>query len=174
MSDQKMAMIETPKANAAFQEYCLMGPSRSLRKLAEKRDENGTKTGQIFKQLGIWSSAHEWQERVRQYDSERANEKRIKQEEELDAMNKRHAQIGTTQQARALKQIETLIEAKSFGSVATVSLLKLATDLERVARGAATDRQELTGKDGGPVQLESVVVYRLPDNGRDRIEEEKE
>lgn len=166
-------MRETPKAAAAFDEYCLLGPNRSLRKLAEKFRQTSDKPIASESTLMVWSSEHNWQERVKQYDAERAEEKRRKQEAEVEAMNQRHAQIGVTQQARAIEQIKTLIEAKAFGSMAAVQLLKLATDLERIARGAATDRQELTGKDGEPLDVGSsnVVVY-LPDNGRDRKESE--
>jgi hypothetical protein len=140
-------MRETPQAAAAFEEYCVLGSDRSLRKLAAKRDENGTKTGQIFKQLGIWSSEHNWQERVRQYDKERIEEKRRKQEAELEQMNEEHALLGQTQALRAVTQITALIEAKKFGSQAAVQLLKLATDLERVARGAVTSRMSITDAD---------------------------
>lgn len=162
---------ETPKALAAFHEYCLLGPTRSLRKLAEKQDKDGTKAGQIFKQLGEWSSTHHWQERVKEYDAARAEEKRIKQDAEIEAMNARHAQIGVTQQAKALKQIEALIEAKSFGSQAVVQLLKLATDLERIARGAPTKIEEVTGKDGGPIQVQrNTDLAALNDEELDTVE----
>src|SRR5579884_3930561 len=90
-------MRETPKASAAFLEYAAMGPERSLRKLADKM-------GTTLAQLGTWSREHRWQERAMQYDKERAEEKRRKQEAELEKMNERHAMIGTTQQAKAIKQ----------------------------------------------------------------------
>lgn len=143
-------MRETPRAAAAYEEYAAMGPSRSLRKLADK-------TGTKLAQLGEWSATHKWQERVKAYDAERIEEKRLKQEAEIEKMNERHALIGTTQQAKAIKQIEALIEAKSFGSMAAVQLLKLATDLERVARGASTEQVAITGKDGQPLE---VIVTR--------------
>lgn len=65
---------ETATAHAAFLEYCSLGSGRSLRKLAAKRDETGTKSAQITKQLGIWSAKHNWQERVKEYDRERLRE----------------------------------------------------------------------------------------------------
>lgn len=33
--------------------------------------------------------------------------------------------------------------------------------------GAFTNKTELTGKDGGPIETDSNVVFYLPDNGRD-------
>jgi hypothetical protein len=143
-----------------------MGPGRSLPKLAEQHGESTEKARKILqRQYEKWSSQHNWQERVKFYDAERAEVTRAAHDAEIDAMNERHATIGTTQQTRALEQIKALVEAKAFGSMAAVQLLKLATDIERVARGAPTDRQEVTGADG--TAIAGVIVY-LPDNGRTR------
>lgn len=144
-------MNETSRAAEAFNEYCLLGPSRSLSKLTVKLGKSSGYT----RCLEEWSSRYSWVERAKQYDKERAEEKRRKAEEDVEAMNQRHALIGTTQQARAIKQIEELIAAKKFGSQATVQLLKIATDLERVARGAATEQVAVTGKDGGPIVIDT-------------------
>lgn len=132
-------MRETPLAAAAFQEYCALGPGRSLRKLAESKQKYNKSVSLLMR----WSADHQWQERVKHYDAERIEEQRQKREAEIEAMNERHALIGISQQAKAIKQIEDLIAAKSFGSMAAVQLLKLATDLERVARGVETDRTEV-------------------------------
>lgn len=152
-------MRETPKAAAAYEEYAAMGPSRSLRKLAEKLNQTNSKPIATEATLMAWSSEHGWQERVKLYDAERIEEKRRKQEAEIEKMNERHALIGTSQQARAIEQIKNLIEAKAFGSMAAVQLLKLATDLERVARGAATERTEQTGLNGGPLLVGGEVGF---------------
>ena len=37
--------------------------------------------------------------------------------------------------------------------------------------GAFTNRKELTGKDGGPIETDSNVHFYLPDNGRDSEEQ---
>lgn len=150
-------MPESPKAAAAFREYCALGPGRSLAKLAEKIGKSSGYT----RQLETWSSAFGWVARAGQYDAERDAEKLRKREEAIDAMNERHALIGTTQQARAIKQIEELITAKNLGSQASVQLLKLALDVERIARGAATERAELTGKDGGPLAARTTLTLDL-------------
>lgn len=140
---------ETAKAYAAFVEYCALGPARSLSKLSESNQQYA-KSIPLLKR---WSSEHNWQERVKQYDAERAEEKRLKHDAEIEEMNQRHAEMGMTQQERALEQIKKLMAAKSFGSMAAVQLLKLATDVERLARGEPTEHTSLTGKDGGPVAI---------------------
>lgn len=151
-------MHETPRAAAAFEEYAAMGSSRSLRKLAKQRDKSGTKAGQILKQLGKWSSDHGWQERVRQYDKERIEEKRLQREAEIEEMNARHAEVGMKQQKKAIKQIKDLIAAKAFGSVAAVQLLKLAMDLERLARGTATEQIAVTDRHGDALPVIGVYL----------------
>lgn len=64
---------ETQKAHDAFMDYFLMGGGRSLRKLAERyqnqwriRDELGTKMPPTkdFNTLGNWSTRHHWQARI--------------------------------------------------------------------------------------------------------------
>jgi hypothetical protein len=144
-------MYETPKAAAAYAEYAAMGPERSLRKLAEGYSNPSSKL-RLFSE---WSSAHQWQERVKEHDTEIIAAKEARQLADIERMNERQAVIGTTQQTRALKEIERLLQSGEFSPQAAVRLLKLAIDVERTARGAPTgcERIEQTGKDGGPIEL---------------------
>ena len=147
-------MRETPQAAAAYNEYAALGPDRSLRKLADKLGQSGGKPGAKLSTLELWSSQHRWQERVKVYDAARAEERRRKHDADIERMNERHAAIGTTQQAQALKQLAHLAEIGKLGSQASVMLLKLAIDVERTARGEPTtvERHEQTGAGGGPIQ----------------------
>ena len=113
----------------------------------------------ILSQLKRWSSKYDWQKQIVQRERALAEEKRKKLEKEIDAMNERQAMIGTTQQARAIKQIEALIAAEKFGSIASVNLLKLALEAEREARGASISKVEVTGKDGGPIATSGIAIY---------------
>ncbi|HEX3640184.1 MAG TPA: hypothetical protein VHV10_02720 [Ktedonobacteraceae bacterium] len=168
--------IETPPAAAAFLEYCYLGPDRSLTKLAEvikaKRRQSDGKATVRLRTLEEWSSKYQWVARAKKFDQEQiakvAEEKMKKLEKEVDLMNERQALIGTTQQARAIKQIEELIKAEKFGALASVSLLKLALEAEREARGASiVQKIELAGKDGGPIQTSGIAIY-LPKKGEER------
>lgn len=161
-------MRETPRAAAAFLEYCTLGPSRSLAKLAKVVVGDATVH---IRQLEKWSSEFGWVERAKLFDAERAEEKRIKKQADIDAMDARHAQIGITQQAKAIKQIDALINAQKFGSQATVQLLKIAVDLERVARGEPTSIDQLTSKDGGPIQVQrNTDLAALDEDELDAVE----
>lgn len=140
-----MPSIETNKAAAAFDEYCELGPGRSLAKLAKKLDKN-------VGQLERWSSQFQWVLRAREYDREQAAERRHAQEEAVARMNEEHALLGQTQAQHAVKLIEDLIIEQRFTPAAAVQLLKISVDLERVARGASTEQIALTGKDGGAIE----------------------
>lgn len=146
--------LETPKAAQAFQEYCLL-EDRSLAKLAQKY---GRKPSYI-RQLQRWSSDYQWQDRVKQYDAEQVEERKRKREAELAKMDLEHALMGRTAAIKAADLLRRRMDDNDIGAYALVQLLKIGTDLERLARGGATERQELTGKDGEPLQGAQVVFY---------------
>ena len=149
---------ETPKAALAFEAYCDLGPgNRSLRALADK-------TGTKLSQLGVWSRTYEWVARASAFDKEQVekerrkrereeDQKRRKKEAEIEAMNERHASIGVTQQKLAIEHLKRLADANAIGPYAAVQLLKLATDLERVARGEPTEHTQVTGNVGVSIYL---------------------
>mgnify|MGYP001574482136 CR=1 FL=1 len=143
---------ESSIAKAACEEYIALGPSRSLTKLCEAL---GRPPG-YHRTLAEWSTRFGWVERAKAYDQEQLQRKRQARQEAIDDMNTRHAQIGITQQKNALGEIQRLITLGKFKDSALVQLLKIAADLERLARGATLDRinVELTGKDGGPVAVD--------------------
>lgn len=124
---------ETARAHAAFVEYCALGPARSLRKLAENRGQTEGKTGVRLATLEEWSSLHNWQERVKQYDAERAEEKRLTREQAREAMNERQAEESLGDQILARKELRMLAEKHRIGSLAAVQLLKVALETERKA-----------------------------------------
>jgi hypothetical protein len=172
---------ETPKAAAAFAVYCTLGPTnRSLKALAAHLG----KSPGYESILSRWSKEFRWQERVKKYDLDlierKAESERKKHEQEIEQMNDRHASIGVTQQLKAIEQINALIKAQSFGAIASVQLLKFATDLERLARGAPTEQKQLalTGKDGGAIETHTepqgsmyIDLSKLSSEQLDRLEQ---
>lgn len=142
---------ESSKVAGYFAEYAAMGPSRSLARL---RVHLG-KQSNFIRQLETYSSRYDWQRRVRSYDARVAEQEREKREvalreqqleheQAIFKMNTEHALLGRTHALRAAKQIQELIEAKRFGSQAAVTLFTVATNLERVARGAETQNTRLS------------------------------
>lgn len=158
-------MDETPKAAAAYAEYEAMGVSRSLAKLAEQHQQYA-KSIPLLKR---WSSEHHWQERVKAFDLAQIEAKRLERERQIELMNERHAQIGVTLQAKALKQIEALIQAGKFGSQATVMALKLALDSERLARGDVTERVEQQQNGSIAVTLTPAAAQQIVEETPDEL-----
>jgi len=163
-------MRETPESALSFEHYYSLGEDRTLLLLAQRTREDLIKKNQedtkpipteatLLSRYKKWSTEHKWQERIIVRDRQKAEEKRKKLEKEIDAMNDRQAMIGTTQQARAIKQIEALIAAEKFGALASVTLLKLALEAEREARGASISKIELTGAGGGPIETSGIAIY---------------
>jgi hypothetical protein len=129
---------ETAKARKAYSDYEALGESRSLAKLAA---HYGSPPSYV-RQLQRWSAMFHWQERIKRYDDQVAEEKRKRRQAELEKMDEEHALIGRTQALRAVAQIERLITAQDFPASSAVALLKFGAELERLARGAATSRVE--------------------------------
>lgn len=168
MSEEQapMELDETPKAAYAFQQYCAMGPARSLAKLADSYGKNTAYVRQYEK----WSSLYNWQERVKQYDAERAEEKRIARERAREEAEDRHAEQAQEEQEIARGVIKKGA-AKGHISMSAVQLLKNSRDDERKALGmdeTVKTKVELTGKDGGPLDI--VTKW----NGGNKAREDKD
>ncbi len=173
-------MRETPPAAQAFEDYYDLGGERDLLQLArnkrqelERQYQDSTKTvpseATLLSRFKGWSTEHKWQERIIERDRQRAEAKRKKREAEIDKMDERQAAIGTTQQATAIKLIQGLIKENEFNAHNAIQLLKLAINVERVARGAPTDhrREEHVGEGGGPIEFEIELVGRSPDENEE-------
>lgn len=169
------------KEEAAFREYCALGPGRSLEKLFQFF-QNTTKIlpgeQEAFKpklpQLKDWSRKHNWQARVLKWDQDQFEARMKKREAEREKMDERHAQIGVSQQMRAIQRIEQLMKADNFNAQATVQLLDLSTKLERIARGGATERKEVSGPAGGAIpvkdETEPMDLSALSDEELDQLQ----
>lgn len=129
---------ETPKASAAFAEYAAIGHDRSLDRLAGilaiRYHRNKTT---VQRQLQDWSRWWNWQERVIEYDRGVIEEKRKQREAAIEQMNEEHAKFGRAEFLLAIKRVKDLMDSDRFGSQATVQLMKVSSDLERLARGEA-------------------------------------
>jgi hypothetical protein len=110
-------------------------------------------------------TAHLWLKEPlfqREYEAAKQTSYHKKLDDAIESMNARHIQIALAGQKKAIEQINDLIEQKKFGAVACVQLLRLSVDLERMARGAAIQRLEVSGKDGAPIALNGIVSIYLP------------
>lgn len=166
---------EQAKSLALYMRYEGMGPDRTLEKLAQEIFQAQSKPTPKYittlSKLKKLSAQHNWVTRAEEYDKRQVEALRKKQQEAIDRMNEEHALLGRTHALRAAKQIQELMEAKKFGSNAVVSLLKVATDLERVARGAETTNSKVTVEDHQrKPHVVSVDLSKLSDEQLARLE----
>ena len=155
---------ESAKAFAAFRTYAGQGPKRSLAAVGQVL---GTSVGLIER----WSRRHDWVNRVRAHDAHLAAVER----EDLEAKMRAKAEewLRRQQELReqewevhddciragkeALKRFhENVRRGATLGDVSRI--FEVGSKMGRLASGLATDRTEITGEDGGPVQLELMAA----------------
>jgi len=154
MAETKKPAKETPKSLAALEQYLLLGPGRSLAKLAKAM---GKRPGYV-QVLKEWSSSFGWQNTAREYDKEQAAARRAEIESQRREMDKEHAKLGKEQVLLAVQTIQNLIAEGKYSPAAANQLFKISTDLQRLALGSSTEQISLTGKDGDPlVDVETIV-----------------
>ena len=90
---------ESHKAFEAFHEYCLLGNSRSIRKVAERLHKS-------LPLLGRWSTKWNWKDRVVEYDNELIRGEVEKAKTEISEMRKRQADIGQYFQSKGLEALK--------------------------------------------------------------------
>ena len=155
---------ETGKAYTAFCAYRDMGRDRSLKKTVEQLGYKG------WEPIRTWSSKFEWVERCSQYDAYLDGEARKLREKDILEMRDRHAKLATAMLAKAARALQKIPEDEIKPQDVS-RMVEVAYKLERLARGETTEivdgKMEHTGKDGGPIQTESSVVFYIPENGRE-------
>jgi hypothetical protein len=107
-------------------------------------------------------TAHLWLKQPlfqREYEAAKQTSYYKKLDDAVVAMNERHVQIALTEQKKMIEEINRLMAAKKFGATAAVQLLRLAIDVERSARGAMTQRIEVTGPNAGPIAFSGIAIY---------------
>lgn len=150
---------ESNKAFAAFSMYLSLGPERSLEAVRKK-------CGKSARLIHRWSSRWRWTERVAAYASHLAMVEREatealarsksavwltrKEEEREEEWALRRDLIAAGREV--LKRFTEQGKGATLGDVARA--LELACKLGRLACGMATDKTEITGEDGGPIQVE--------------------
>ena len=156
---------ETTKAYEAFCIYRDMGRERSLSKVSKELNKSETL-------MGRWSGQHEWVKRAARWDDEQDRiEREIAQKEQAKAirdMRKRHADLATAmlvKSARALQRIPD--DEIKPGDISR--MVDVASKLERISRGDVGEVVE--ERDGG--QATPAVTFYIPDNGRDKLQEEE-
>src|ERR1043165_3747385 len=156
---------ESDKAFAAFVLYLSLGSERSLEAVA-------TKLQKSMCLMGRWSSRWRWSERVQSHGAHLA----VVEREATEALTRGKAAKWFKRQEehrdeewalrgelivagrKVLKRFTEDGRGATLGDVARA--LDLASKLGRLASGMATDKTEVTGEDGGPIQVELSAALR--------------
>lgn len=162
---------DTVKSYAALLDYAAMGPARSLSLLATAyRDRTDVVPTRQESRLGFWSAKHDWQQRVAVYDAAAAadaeadraelRQQRRRQLEDLDFSQGmdlrmrcaellaemprfiRHTENEIRQNGELVKVITLALRA---GPGELARALKLASEIQRLSVGVATEHIEHSG-----------------------------
>lgn len=145
-------MRETPQALEAFVRYRDMGPDRSIDAVAQALDKSHTL-------IGRWSAEHGWVERVKAHEQAIAD---------AAAEADKKARLAEIDKRRADRlKVAAAVRGKGVGALANmdpkelakrpyavVQMLTYADTTERLDMGEATERKEILGECGGPLQLQ--------------------
>lgn len=168
---------ERDRAVIACNDYLLMGPGRSLRKLWEqyreqKRLQTAYKPPTVrLKTLSDWSVRYDWQTRAKLYDAEQERIKAEKFQAEIEAMLGRQARNAQALQTAGAQLVFALLdrtrrlpdELKEMTVRQLAKLLPQAARAievggreERQARGLPGERKDITSADK-PLFTEAVM-----------------
>lgn len=143
--------VTEQRADFVFAIYYGMGPERSLERVAAFGAEMGLRWVPSLKTVKRWSAHYGWQRRVAEMDEKIASRREDAQLSAIEEMNRRQALVGS-----ALQQVGArIVNLRLTGDAGAEALLREASlheaarlvdvgaKLERLSRGAVTERQEI-------------------------------
>ena len=146
---------ETAKAYAAFLHYRdLPAIDRSVAAARERhqRDTKGT-----LRQWKGWSMRNDWVNRAAEHDSDLASRRRERMAKELERAQDDAVVLIRSALDKVRERIEGM-DAEELAAEQIPAALKTLFELELKALGYE-DRVALTGKDGGPVKVDTKTQH---------------
>lgn len=151
---------ESDKAFAAFSLYLSLGAERSLALV-------GRRLGKSVGLIERWSSRYDWAGRVAAHGAHLAQVEREATEAVVrsksaewlrrqEKIREREWEMHEKCIAAAERGLKAFMEReKVYANLSDIArILEVASKLGRLASGLATDKTELTGEGGGPIQIE--------------------
>lgn len=108
-----------------------------------------------------WSSEHHWVQRCRDFDAYEDERRQAARAAAIVEMEERHVALAQAALAKAGAALDRALPME-FDLNDIIRWITEGAKLERLARGVPTARNELSGKDGAPVQV-SLSVQELED-----------
>lgn len=154
LTGREDARDETPKAYKAFLDYCTMGRDRTIRKLHQEYVQQAEENSQHEQQgrepkyedppttkantLYTWSARYNWKDRAEAYQERQDWEKAMEQQEEIDKMQDRHANIARMMQQKLLARLQA-VDAAELSIPQVRQWVQTAVNIERLSRGVNTE-----------------------------------
>lgn len=143
---------ESSQAFEAFSLYLKMGEKRSLRSLAQR-------LGKSSALMNRWSSAWNWQERIRAYENDLRRQEIEADRKDRKAMRERQIKTAMLMQKKAVEALDK-IKPEELTPRAILEYIKAGAELERLNRVIEDD----TDSDS------SDIVYQMEIEDLDQIE----
>lgn len=143
---------ESSQAFEAFSLYLKMGEKRGLLRVAKELSKSGT----IIKR---WSSAWNWQERIRAYENDLRRQEIEADRKDRKAMRERQIKTAMLMQKKAVEALDK-IKPEELTPRAILEYIKAGAELERLNRVIEDD----TDSDS------SDIVYQMEIEDLDQIE----
>ena len=146
---------ESGQAFAAFAVYRDQGSHRTLRATAAS-------VGKSMTLMERWSSTWHWVTRAGAWDDEKDRIARMEQTNAVKRMNETQAGLGQAFQAQLVKRLQAMSpdDVMKMTVNEMAKMLEVSTRVERIARGAETDRV------GHLLPEEIDDAFEFPDNER--------
>ncbi len=132
----------------ALELYLRLGPGRSIQALHDALTADPSRCGlsraPALRSLYAWSSRFRWQERIAELEDQAAEANRDAWQAAIREMNERQAKLALAVQQKAVQALADIDPASIEFSDAVHAIVESAR-LERLARGEATERNDVQG-----------------------------
>lgn len=147
---------ESAQAFQGFALYRDMGAGRSLAKVAQE-------LGKSKALMERWSVRWQWGQRAEAWDEELDRQLRRELTKGVVEMRKNHADIARAMLSKSLEALQR-IPIEKMGPKDIATMVDVASKLERISRGEATERTEGKQVVTGEVSVQKINLSSLSDD----------
>ena len=157
------------RAFCAYRDSGANGAKRSLTKTAQNLTKND---GSPYSDgtMKAWSRKFNWQERVAAWDEEMDRQVREELTKGITNMRKNHADIARAMLTKALKAMQKIPDDELTPADVT-RMVDIASKLERMSRGEATERIEGKQTIAGEVSLSQIDLSKITEEELAKLDE---
>lgn len=153
---------ESRASFAAFVHYRDMGP------LKRSKVECARQVGRSLRLIGVWMSQHQWVRRADLWDLHLDRVARQAEEDAIIEMRQRHIAVGQLMVSKGVQKLTgdeangiIALDVNSLTPRAIATLIEEGVKIERLARGEADSKTEVSLLGGAPLIEITAVDYRL-------------